>query len=164
MLREAGPNEEDPLQQMMKDQFGNYVVQKVLEVCDERQREMLLARVRVQLHALKKYTYGKHIVARVEKLLFTGTKLQGSGRGGSGAGAGPAGRALPDDAELLQLQQQMSFLAERTAEGSPVKGGAASPAASEAGTPVQDDAPARISSKAGCGVAAAAAAAEVLAL
>ena len=52
MLREAGPNEEDPLQQMMKDQFGNYVVQKVLEVCDERQREMLLARVRVQLGRL----------------------------------------------------------------------------------------------------------------
>lgn len=32
MLREAPEGGEDPLQCMMKDQFGNYVVQKVLEV------------------------------------------------------------------------------------------------------------------------------------
>jgi pumilio RNA-binding family len=62
-------------QAMMKDQFANYVVQKVLETCDEAQRELLLARIRVHLHALKKYTYGKHIVARVEKLIAAGGKL-----------------------------------------------------------------------------------------
>jgi hypothetical protein len=61
-------------QAMMKDQFANYVVQKVLETCDDAQREMLLARIRVHLHALKKYTYGKHIVARVEKLVAAGGK------------------------------------------------------------------------------------------
>jgi len=60
---------------MMKDQFANYVVQKVLEMCDEAQRELLLAHIRVHLHALKKYTYGKHIVAWVEKLIATGGKL-----------------------------------------------------------------------------------------
>lgn len=60
------------LQAMMKDQFANYVVQKVLETCDESQRELLLGRIRVHLHALKKYTYGKHIVARVEKLVAAG--------------------------------------------------------------------------------------------
>lgn len=79
MLGEEGL-ENDPLQQMMKDQFGNYVVQKVLEVCNDVQREQLLSRVRAQLHALKKYTYGKHIVARVEKLLSTGTKFQTSAK------------------------------------------------------------------------------------
>jgi pumilio RNA-binding family len=56
----------------MKDQYANYVVQKVLETCDDDQREMLLSRIRVHLHALKKYTYGKHIVARVEKLIAAG--------------------------------------------------------------------------------------------
>lgn len=56
----------------MKDQFANYVVQKVLETCDEQQREVLLSRIKVHLHALKKYTYGKHIVARVEKLVAAG--------------------------------------------------------------------------------------------
>jgi pumilio RNA-binding family len=60
---------------MMKDQYANYVVQKVLETCDDEQREMLLSRIRVHLHALKKYTYGKHIVARVEKLVAAGGML-----------------------------------------------------------------------------------------
>jgi pumilio RNA-binding family len=60
---------------MMKDQYANYVVQKVLETCDDQERELLLSRIRVHLHALKKYTYGKHIVARVEKLVAAGGKM-----------------------------------------------------------------------------------------
>lgn len=75
---------------MMKDQFGNYVVQKVLEVCKDDQREAMLARVRQQLHALKRFTYGKHIVARVEKLLSAGTRYQTHAKG----------RLLPDDEAL----------------------------------------------------------------
>lgn len=66
---------------MMKDQFGNYVVQKVLEICSDAQRELLLERIRVHLHALKKYTYGKHIVARVEKLLSAGGMPEAVGSG-----------------------------------------------------------------------------------
>ena len=56
----------------MKDQFANYVVQKVLETCDDQQLELILTRIKVHLNALKKYTYGKHIVARVEKLVAAG--------------------------------------------------------------------------------------------
>ena len=56
----------------MKDPFGNYVVQKVLETCDDRSLELILSRIRVHLNALKRYTYGKHIVSRVEKLITTG--------------------------------------------------------------------------------------------
>lgn len=62
-------------QAMMKDQFANYVVQKVLETCDDQQRELILSRIKVHLNALKKYTYGKHIVARVEKLVAAGGKF-----------------------------------------------------------------------------------------
>ncbi|ONK70605.1 uncharacterized protein A4U43_C05F35490 [Asparagus officinalis] len=58
----------DNLLVMMKDQFANYVVQKILETCNDKQREILLNRAKVHLQALKKYTYGKHIVARVEQL------------------------------------------------------------------------------------------------
>ncbi|WOK94999.1 hypothetical protein Cni_G03704 [Canna indica] len=58
----------DNLLVMMKDQFANYVVQKILETCTDKQREILLTRIKVHLQALKKYTYGKHIVARVEQL------------------------------------------------------------------------------------------------
>ncbi|MFS8025257.1 putative armadillo-like helical, pumilio domain-containing protein [Helianthus anomalus] len=57
---------------MMKDPFGNYVVQKVLETCDEQSREFILSRIKVHLAALKLYTYGKHIDTRVEKLITSG--------------------------------------------------------------------------------------------
>lgn len=53
---------------MMKDQFGNYVIQKILDSCTDKQREILVNRIKVHLQSLKKYTYGKHIVARVEQL------------------------------------------------------------------------------------------------
>ncbi|CAK7325429.1 unnamed protein product [Dovyalis caffra] len=65
-------DENEPLQAMMKDPFGNYVVQKVLETCNDQSLELILSRIRVHLSALKKYTYGKHIVSRVEKLITTG--------------------------------------------------------------------------------------------
>ncbi|KAI3470487.1 hypothetical protein Pfo_027150 [Paulownia fortunei] len=67
-------DENEPLQAMMKDPFGNYVVQKVLETCDDRSRELILSRIKVHLNALKRYTYGKHIVSRVEKLVVTGER------------------------------------------------------------------------------------------
>lgn len=70
-------DENEPLQAMMKDQFANYVVQKVLETCDDQQREFILSRIKVHLNALKKYTYGKHIVARVEKLITAGERRIG---------------------------------------------------------------------------------------
>ncbi|XAR66261.1 hypothetical protein NMG60_11012428 [Bertholletia excelsa] len=69
--------ENEPLQAMMKDQFANYVVQKVLETCDDQQLELILNRIKVHLNALKKYTYGKHIVARVEKLVVAGERRIG---------------------------------------------------------------------------------------
>ncbi|KAL6619818.1 hypothetical protein ACP70R_034957 [Stipagrostis hirtigluma subsp. patula] len=71
-------NETEPLEVMMKDQFANYVVQKVLETCDDQQREMILTRIKTHLNTLKKYTYGKHIVARVEKLVAAGEKRLGA--------------------------------------------------------------------------------------
>lgn len=72
-------DENEPLQAMMKDQFANYVVQKVLETCSDQQREHILSRIKVHLNALKKYTYGKHIVARVEKLVAAGERRIATG-------------------------------------------------------------------------------------
>lgn len=43
-----------------------------VQVCDDSQRQLLMARITAHLHQLKKLTYGKHIVARVEKLLVAG--------------------------------------------------------------------------------------------
>lgn len=36
-------DENAPLQVTMKDQFGNYVVQKILETCNDEQRELILS-------------------------------------------------------------------------------------------------------------------------
>ncbi|KAJ7979427.1 Pumilio-like 5 [Quillaja saponaria] len=75
----VGHNEgSDNLLVMMKDHFANYVVQKILETCTEYQRENLLCRIRVHAHALKKYTYGKHIVARLEQLFGEDNQTPGS--------------------------------------------------------------------------------------
>ncbi|KAL7750154.1 mRNA binding protein puf3 [Sorochytrium milnesiophthora] len=63
------PDGTTPLVAMMKDQFANYVVQKMLDVVDDTQREMLVNRIKPHLHSLKKYTYGKHLITKVERLL-----------------------------------------------------------------------------------------------
>ena len=39
---------------MMKDQYANYVVQKILDVCDPQQREMLVTRIRPHIQSLRK--------------------------------------------------------------------------------------------------------------
>ncbi|GAA0139274.1 RNA metabolism protein [Lithospermum erythrorhizon] len=67
-------DENEPLQAMMKDPFGNYVVQKILETCDNDSRELILSRIKVHLSSLKRYTYGKHIVSGVEKLITDGER------------------------------------------------------------------------------------------
>ncbi|KAL0717499.1 hypothetical protein Bca4012_066821 [Brassica carinata] len=64
-----GKSEEDnDKRAMMKDQYANYVVQKVLEISKDQQREILVQRMKIHLQSLRKYTYGKHIVARFEQL------------------------------------------------------------------------------------------------
>jgi len=62
------PDGTTALQIMMKDQYANYVVQKILDVVNDSQRELLVTRIKPHVPALKKYTYGKHIIARLEKL------------------------------------------------------------------------------------------------
>ncbi|KAF9318671.1 mRNA binding protein puf3 [Podila horticola] len=65
----ARPDGSSPLVLMMKDQFANYVVQKMLDVVDGEQRDILVAKIKPHLQSLKKYTYGKHLITKVEKLM-----------------------------------------------------------------------------------------------
>ncbi|KAG0180382.1 mRNA binding protein puf3 [Apophysomyces sp. BC1021] len=58
-----------PLISMMRDQYANYVVQKMLDVVDDDQRELLVDKIKPHLQSLKKFTYGKHLIQKVEKLL-----------------------------------------------------------------------------------------------
>ena len=52
---------------MMKDQFANYVVQKMIDVAEPPQRKLLMQRIRPHVATLRKFTYGKHILAKLEK-------------------------------------------------------------------------------------------------
>ena len=56
-----------PLHIMMKDQYANYVVQKMIDVAEQSQRKILMHKIRPHFSTLRKYTYGKHILAKVEK-------------------------------------------------------------------------------------------------
>ncbi|KAH8594721.1 armadillo-type protein [Bisporella sp. PMI_857] len=60
-----------PLQLMMKDQYGNYVIQKLLAQLKGEEREAFVEDMKPQLISLKKYNYGKQIAA-IEKLIFVG--------------------------------------------------------------------------------------------
>ncbi|BFZ11213.1 hypothetical protein BsWGS_14255 [Bradybaena similaris] len=55
---------------MMKDQFANYVVQKMIDVAEQPQRKILMHKIRPYIATLRKYTYGKHILAKLEKFFM----------------------------------------------------------------------------------------------
>ena len=57
----------------MKDQFANYVIQKLLDVTSGEQRANLVSKITPHLQALKKYSYGKHL-ASIEKLMYASAK------------------------------------------------------------------------------------------
>uniref|UniRef100_A0A8C6ED28 Pumilio homolog 1 n=1 Tax=Microcebus murinus TaxID=30608 RepID=A0A8C6ED28_MICMU len=52
---------------MMKDQYANYVVQKMIDVAEPGQRKIVMHKIRPHISTLRKYTYGKHILAKLEK-------------------------------------------------------------------------------------------------
>lgn len=60
-----------PLVSMMKDQYANYVVQKMLDVVDDDQRELLVTKIKPHMQSLKKYTYGKHLIQSKQWTIFS---------------------------------------------------------------------------------------------
>ena len=76
---------------MMKDQYANYVVQKMIDVSEPAQRKVLMHRIRPHLNSLRKYTYGKHIIAKLEKFFMKTASAMGVGVGvGGPVGVGVA--------------------------------------------------------------------------
>ncbi|CAG8268047.1 unnamed protein product [Penicillium salamii] len=68
-LTSANDRGESPLLGLMRDQYGNYVIQKVLGQLKDAEREALIDQIKPLLSQLKKFSYGKQIVA-IEKLIF----------------------------------------------------------------------------------------------
>jgi len=57
-----------PLLTMMRDRFGNYIVQRVISLAQGPQRDTLLWKLHEHMPALKKSnTYGKHIISALER-------------------------------------------------------------------------------------------------
>lgn len=81
---------------MMKDQYANYVVQKMIDVSEPTQRKTLLHKIRPHMNSLRKYTYGKHIIAKLEKFSLK------SGVGGSiAAASSPSSAAATSTTETV---------------------------------------------------------------
>ncbi|ESO06525.1 hypothetical protein HELRODRAFT_131366, partial [Helobdella robusta] len=53
---------------LLRDRFGNYVVQRMFEIADDRQNKMLLTHIKPHVNILKSYPYGKYILAKMEKI------------------------------------------------------------------------------------------------
>ncbi|XP_050541757.1 maternal protein pumilio-like isoform X13 [Daktulosphaira vitifoliae] len=67
LIEEVCGFNDNALHVMMKDQYANYVVQKMLDVCESSQRKILMHKIRPHFASLRKYTYGKHIISKLEK-------------------------------------------------------------------------------------------------
>uniref|UniRef100_A0A0K0E6Z5 PUM-HD domain-containing protein n=1 Tax=Strongyloides stercoralis TaxID=6248 RepID=A0A0K0E6Z5_STRER len=55
---------EDLLFRMIGDQYGNYVVQKMLDVCDSQSKKKLTTAIKQKQSFLKKVAFGKHILVK----------------------------------------------------------------------------------------------------
>jgi pumilio RNA-binding family len=73
---------------MMKDQYANYVVQKMIDVAEPAQRKILMHKIRPYLASLRKYTYGKHIIVKLEKFFMKTANAMGVGAAATGVSAG----------------------------------------------------------------------------
>ncbi|CDK25955.1 unnamed protein product [Kuraishia capsulata CBS 1993] len=60
--------DDSPLALMMKDQFANYVVQKMVEVTNGDDKKLLIIKIRQYLKLISKTSFGKHL-ASIEKLI-----------------------------------------------------------------------------------------------
>ncbi|XP_063902751.1 maternal protein pumilio-like isoform X3 [Zophobas morio] len=87
LIEEVCGFNDNALHVMMKDQYANYVVQKMIDVSEPTQRKVLMHKIRPHLNSLRKYTYGKHIIAKLEKYFM---KTPGS-MGSIGGELGPIG-------------------------------------------------------------------------
>ncbi|XP_052763067.1 pumilio homolog 1-like isoform X2 [Mya arenaria] len=70
LIEEVCSMNDGALYTMMKDQFANYVVQKMIDIAEPQQRKILMHKIRPHIGTLRKYTYGKHILAKLEKFLL----------------------------------------------------------------------------------------------
>ena len=68
---------------MMNNQYGNYVVQIILNLADSQQRDFCVRLVAPHLHILRGSKYGQRVAALVERCIRSNGRSGGSRRGGN---------------------------------------------------------------------------------
>ena len=81
------------LEKLLRDSYGNYVIQTILDYCDMGQRIVLVEAIRPILPSIRNTPYGKRIQSKLarEDSSFAQYPYGGGGRGGFRGGAGGGG-------------------------------------------------------------------------
>ena len=66
-LLELNKDKEDPLIYLSKHEFGNYVIQEVLDYCEPKTLKIIIKRIYSDPN-IKKDIYGKHICKKIDKI------------------------------------------------------------------------------------------------
>ncbi|KAG6034182.1 hypothetical protein E4U41_006659 [Claviceps citrina] len=104
-LTSVGSDGTSPIQQMMRDQYGNYVIQKLLSQLQGSEREVLVEEIKPQFHAMKKNGMSRQLTA-LEKLL--GLPSGSSPLGSSPLGSSPLGSSPLGSSPLGQNESSAS--------------------------------------------------------
>ncbi|XP_011686335.1 PREDICTED: maternal protein pumilio-like [Wasmannia auropunctata] len=94
LIEEVCGFNDNALNVMMKDQYANYVVQKMIDVAEPQQRKILMHKIRPHLGSLRKYTYGKHIIVKLEKFFMKTASAMGVGATPAGTSTNSGGGDL----------------------------------------------------------------------
>ncbi|XP_025993257.1 pumilio homolog 2 isoform X6 [Solenopsis invicta] len=94
LIEEVCGFNDNALNVMMKDQYANYVVQKMIDVAEPAQRKVLMHKIRPHLGSLRKYTYGKHIIVKLEKFFMKTASAMGVGATPAGTSTSSGGGDL----------------------------------------------------------------------
>ena len=66
----------DSLLSMVKDKFGNYVVQKMIEYSDQETKENIIKRIISSQSLKKRDGFSKHVINFIEKLGFSAGQIR----------------------------------------------------------------------------------------
>ena len=69
-VTEVNEKGESPSLSLIRDQYGNYVIQKLLNTLKDAERDEFVELIKAQIALLKRFSYGKQIAA-IEKLIYT---------------------------------------------------------------------------------------------
>ena len=68
--------EDNCLGSMIKDQYGNYVVQKMIDTAEDADLDILMSKIRLHSGSLHKFSYGKYILAKLENYYRSSERLK----------------------------------------------------------------------------------------